>query len=73
MEIIVENPQPTASDDIRSALMVSQTEPEEAAQNINRSNLFEMSPDSYKSLKDLLDPEAVAIERTPATVEPVTK
>src|SRR5690606_21341375 len=58
--------------DLRSLLKASGTPPEEAAQNIDRSNFFGISPDSYKGLKSELDPEIMSFERTPASVEPVT-
>lgn len=70
MEITVEETPENAGDDIKSALMISTTPPEEAAQNIDRSRLFEVTPDAYKNLKSELDPEALGIERTPSTIEP---
>lgn len=59
--------------DIQSALTISNTEPEEAAQNISRSRLFETTPDTYKNLKTQLDPQFEAVTRTPATIEPATQ
>lgn len=70
MEIMNEE---SAAKDIRSALTVMSTPPEEAAKNIDRANLFEISPDSYSGLKEQLEPDAIAIERTPATIEPETQ
>jgi hypothetical protein len=72
MEIIVKSEESTASDDMRTALGSSDTAPEEAAQNISRASLFEVTPDSYKTMKSQLDPEALAIERVPAKIEPQT-
>ena len=57
---------------LQQAVQLSTTAPEEAAKNIDRARLFDVSPDSYKGLKDQLDPQADAIERVPATVGPVT-
>lgn len=74
MEIIEEPKQEsTAGSDIRAALAISKTPPEIAAQNIDRAQLFEVNPDQYASVKDQLDPEAHAIERVPATIEPQTE
>jgi len=58
---------------LTSALAANQTEPEEAAQNIERSKFYEVSPDTYKGLKTQLDPEITAIERIPAQVGNVTE
>lgn len=62
------------SKDLRDASMFSDgTQPEEAAQNIDRSRLFEIPPDNYKDLKSELEPRAVSVERIPATVAPATQ
>lgn len=52
----------------QKALQLTDTPPEIAAKNIDRANLFEMSPDSYSSMSSQLDKEAEAIERTPAQI-----
>lgn len=59
--------------DLQTALTLGQTPQVEAAQNIDRSNLFDISPDSYAGLKDHLGPLASATERIPADAGPVTK
>lgn len=58
---------------IRSATTIDNTSPEEAAQNISRANLLGVDPDTYKSNKDNLEPEAVSLERVPAQVMPETE
>lgn len=67
-----EAPESNPAEDIRKVFTVSKTPAEEAAKNIDRSSLFGITPDTYASMKDQLDPEADAIERTPATLEPAT-
>ena len=73
MEIKVESENQDIDSSLSKALTMVNTQPEEAAQNINRSRLFEINPDSYKELKPELEPEAISIERTPAQVGPVTQ
>lgn len=60
--------------DLKSVLSGSEvSSPEEAAQNINRSSLLDISPDSYKDLKSELEPKVIANERIPSSVEPKTQ
>lgn len=73
MEIKVESEQQETDTMLTTAISMSDTSPEEAAQNIDRSKLFDVTPDSYKGLKSTLDKEADALERIPAQVEPVTQ
>lgn len=54
-----------AVDNVRSALVVSNTAPEVAAKNIERAKLFDLPPDRYSYFKEELDPEAHALERLP--------
>lgn len=62
------------SQDLRSVMSTSELPPpEEAAQNINRSNIHEINPDQYHELKSELEPKIIANERIPASVEPVTQ
>lgn len=58
------------TDDLREVLSVTNIPPEEAAKNIDRANLFDVPPDTYKQLKTHLDPQAEAMERVPANLEP---
>jgi hypothetical protein len=71
--IVIEDDVDVSGTDMRSALALSKTPPEEAAQNINRSKIFQVSPDSYKANKDNLEPDAIAFEDVPDTIEPETK
>jgi len=73
MEIKVESDEVKNDKFLNKAINLSTTPPEEAAKNIDRSKLFDLSPDSYKDLKTELDPEAESIERLPAQVQPVTQ
>lgn len=73
MEIKVETPEQSTDTTVKTALSLADTSPEEAAVNIDRSRLFDVSPDTYKDLKPSLDKEALSIERTPAQVQPVTQ
>jgi len=57
---------------MKQAMPLMMTPPEEAAKNIDRSNLFEIDPDTYSGLKTELEPDALAIERVPAQIEPET-
>lgn len=50
-------------EDISDALNLADTEPQEAAENINRSKIFDMPPSEYKKLKPELDQEAEILER----------
>lgn len=60
--------------DLRSVMTTSELPPpEEAASNINRSNIHEISPDTYHDLKAELEPKIIANERVPASMEPATK
>ena len=69
MQIRVEDEAtPGMDNNVKQALMMSNIPAEEAAQNIDRSRLFDMTPDSYKGLKEQLDPEAIAMERMPASI-----
>jgi hypothetical protein len=55
--------------DLHSVLSSTEiTPPAEAAQNIERAKMFDITPDAYKDLKPQLDPEAMAYEKIPAKV-----
>lgn len=63
----------SGSDIVRSAIKISKISPEEAAQDISRANLLDVSPDTYSGMKDQLQPEAQAIERVPSEIQPQTE
>ena len=58
-------------EEIGSAIRLANTKPEEAAQNIERSEMFNIPPDSYKDLKPNLEQEAEVLERPTATTDGV--
>ncbi len=58
-------------EDITQINTLATTPPEEAAKNINRSKLFDVSPDNYVELKTQLEPEAISYEYPP-TAEAAT-
>lgn len=71
--LVVEDELPSNGENLRSALALSKTPPEEAAQNINRSKIFNVTPDTYKNNKESLDSDAAAFERVPNAIEPETE
>jgi hypothetical protein len=75
MEIPVSDDVKVVPDDstLHKALSLTTASPEEAAKNIDRSRLFEISPDSYNGLKPELERDADAFERMPSSVAPETK
>lgn len=75
MPIIVEDAAEESSNgqDLRSAMTQTKVAPEEAAKDLERSNLLDTHPDTYVNLKDQLQPEAEAIEKVPSTIQPKTE
>jgi len=61
---------PEAQDIIRYS---SNNPPQEAINVINRSERYDMHPDEYDAMKDVLNPEAQLEERIPASVSPALK
>lgn len=73
MEIRVDSGATETNDNTRKSLTLVDNAPEEAAKNIERSRLFDVSPDTYAGLKDQLDPEVKAIENVPDNLGSITK